>query len=165
MENLDLSTVPREDLEVFAASAMDRLSSLEENLKRLEEQLTVDPEVIDQWREWLATVDGEREKWTETATRLSGELREEKQENARLFQSVKDLTVTLERIHDKAKRSSGEKPRVLDMQRAIADILQQAGAAMVDAYEGVLGWPDEVDTSAPPPQLEESEAETEAEEA
>jgi DNA repair exonuclease SbcCD ATPase subunit len=161
MEKLDLSTVPREDLEAFAADAMQRLESLGDNLQRLEEQLKVDPEVIDQWREWLATVDAEREKWAATSTRLSGELHDEKQHNARLFQHGKDLTVTLERIHDKAKRVSGEKTRTLDLKRAVGEIQQQASAAMVDAYEGFLGWPDEVDTSAPPPQLEEPETEAE----
>jgi archaellum component FlaC len=154
MENVDITTVPREDLEAFAVDAMNRLISLENNLKTLEEQLTVDPEVIEQWREWLATVDGEREKWAATATRLSGEVRDERQENSRLFQTVKDLTVTLERIHDKSKRVSEEGTRTIDLQRTAKEVREQAGAAMVEAYESVLGWPDEVDVS-PSPQLAE----------
>lgn len=157
METLDLATVPREDLEIFVADSMRRMDGLEQNLQSLEEYLKIDPEVIGQWREWLATVDGERERWMETATRLSDELQEEKQENSRLFQVIKDLTVTLERVHDKARRNTLDikNARVLDMRNALLEIRKHTEAAMIESYDGVLGWPDEVDASSPP-QLETS---------
>ncbi len=158
MEDIDLSTVPREELEAFASTTMRRLSDLEESFTKLQEQLRVDPNVIDGWRSWIDTIDKEREKWMETSTRLSTELHHERQENSRFFQHVKDLTVTLERIHDVARRNVGDQARMLDLRRAIVQIAQQAGAAMAEAYESVLGWPDQLQHEIElPPETEDDE--------
>lgn len=147
MENVDLSTVSREQLEEFVTDSMSKLDRLEDAVKTLASQVKIDPEVIEGWRNWIDIVDEERKKWADTATRLDGEKRAEKHENARLFQAVKDLTVVFERIHNIAKRNKGDKPRMLDLKRAIDSICEQAAGAMADAYEEVLGYPEDVDGS------------------
>jgi hypothetical protein len=144
MERLDLSTVPREDLEQFAAESVEKLQRLESSVQQLESQLNVDPDVIDGWRSWVETIDEERKKWSDLATRLDRDNKSRKTENARLFQAVKDLTIVLERIHSIAGRSRGDKVRMLDLKRAVDSIHEQAGAAMADAYEDVLGYPEDL---------------------
>jgi hypothetical protein len=144
MEELNLSTIDREELEAFTAEALVRMNNLESTVQRLEEQLQVDPDVIDGWRDWCATVEDERKKWADTATELERKLKAECKENSRLFQAVKDLTIGMERIHDAARRVKNPKARTLDLKRAIDSIHEQAGAAMADAYEEVLGYPEDV---------------------
>lgn len=144
MESIDLSTVDRDELEAFATEALVRMNSLEGTIQQLEEQLQVDPGVIDGWRDWCATVEEERKKWADVATDLERKLQAERKENSRLFQAVKDLTVGMERIHDAARRVKDPRARTLDLKRAIESIHEQAGAAMADAYEEVLGYPEDI---------------------
>ena len=147
MESIDLSTVGREELEQFAYEAINRMGGLEQSITALESQLQVDPDVIEGWRSWCETVEEERKKWSDMATNLEAKLRAEKRENARLFQAVKDLTVVLERIHNSAGRARGDKARMLDLKRAADSVYEQSGAAMADAYEEVLGYPEDLNSS------------------
>jgi hypothetical protein len=120
----------RDELERFAISAAQAMESLERDNAQLRFDLSttssVDPDVINQWREWLQTVEAEREKWSDLATTKSIENNQLIAENRHMRSVCQAILETLDSIgkiaHDQAdpKRQSITLVRTLEQIRDAA---------------------------------------------
>ena len=97
-----LRTMNKDELIKFAADALetiDRLETLNTQFKHdLEASGSISPEIIWRWREWLDTMDKERDGWATLATKTSEENRNLKNENDHLMARCTNILQVLDRI-------------------------------------------------------------------
>lgn len=97
-----LQAMTKSELIRFAADALktiERLEALNNQFKHdLEASGSISPEIIWQWREWLGTMDKERDDWATLATKTSEENRILKNENERLLGRCTNIIQVLDKI-------------------------------------------------------------------
>jgi len=97
-----LQAMTKEELIKFSANALatiERLETLNTQFKHdLEASGSVSPEIIWRWREWLDTMDKERDGWATLATKTSEENKILKNENDRLLDRCENIIHVLDRI-------------------------------------------------------------------
>lgn len=97
-----LQSMSKEELVKFSADALEtigRLEALNTQFKHdLEASGSISPEIIWQWREWLGTMDKERDAWATLATKTSEENRILKNENEHLLARCTNILQVLDKI-------------------------------------------------------------------
>lgn len=97
-----LQAMNKSELVKFAADALEtieRLEALNNQFKHdLEASGSISPEIIWQWREWLGTMDKERDTWATLATKTSEENRILKNENEHLLARCTNILQVLDKI-------------------------------------------------------------------
>jgi hypothetical protein len=114
-QQIDLISFSRLELENFVKQAMNQLEKFQEEFQKLQEALDisarVDPEVIIGWQEWIETLDTERNKWAQKATRLSEKNTGLQDENQRIFGKLKELIAHIQKINEIAEDNFNDKQR------------------------------------------------------
>lgn len=110
-----LKAMSRDELIAFSTTAMETIERLERSNKQFKEDLeasgTVNVEVIWKWREWLATMDKERDSWAQLATTLSAENKALKAENQKMINRCEGILKMLDDISIYTSiRVDGNKP-------------------------------------------------------
>lgn len=110
-----LQVMSRDELISFSATALETIERLEKLNKQFKEDLeasgTVDVEIIWKWREWLGSMDKERDAWAQLATVLSAENKTLKAENQKMINRCEDILKMLDNVSIYASvRVDGNKP-------------------------------------------------------
>jgi hypothetical protein len=151
-----VSNMARRELRAFAIKAAETLEVLERENARLKDDiqtaLTVDMEVIKNWRGWCATVNEERDKWADTATRLTVENRQLESHIEQLDHVNSSLLKALRNIAERAAADSGKGTTGKTMRGGLEEIQELADGAI--AKHAPQSEPEE-------PELEESPEDTE----
>ena len=120
----------RDELEAFALSAAQAMERLERDNTQLRFDLSttsnVDPDVINQWREWLQTVEAEREKWSELATEKSIENNQLIAENRHMRFVCEAILETLDSIAKLAHDQADPKKQAITLVRTLEQIRDAA---------------------------------------
>ena len=97
-----LMAMSRDDLIKFSTTAIETIERLEGFNKLFKEDLeasgTVDVEIIWKWREWLGTMDKERDTWAQLATMMSAENKALKAENEKMIDRCEEILQMLDSI-------------------------------------------------------------------
>lgn len=132
-----VSTMPRSQLEKFSLQAANTMEELERENEQLKMDIAdvqkIDIEVINGWREWHQTVDEEREKWAEMATRLSTEKQQVEQDYKKAVEVIESLLEVLNAIEATALEHSGHGTKTLDLRAGHKKIVKRVKEA-VDKY-------------------------------
>lgn len=148
--NTAISTMPRTQLEKFALQAANAMEELERENAQLKQDIDdvqkIDIKVIDGWRQWSQTVDEEREKWADTATRLSTEKQEIKEEYENAVETIENILEYLGDIESVAIEHSKEGSKVLLLRTGYKKLLKMI-KEVVDKY-AVVEEESEAETSA-----------------
>lgn len=112
-QQINTTDMTRYDLEQFAWKAAAKLTLLQNKFEELQEALElsarVDPEVLLGWQAWIETLDQERNKWANSATRLSEQNTKLKDENKRIFQKLQELAEQIKQINRIAQENYNDK--------------------------------------------------------
>ena len=126
-----VSNMPSRELRAFAVKAAETLEVLECQNAQLRDDLdtalTVDLDVIKNWRGWCETLDQERDKWSKTATRLSVENTELQEQISQLEGTILTTIETLKNIIDRTNAAaSAPKGKEPQLRTGLADIRKLA---------------------------------------
>lgn len=97
-----LRAMSKEELIVFAANALETIEHLESTNTQFKHDLeacgSISPEIIWRWRDWLDTMDKERDGWATLATKTSEENGILKNENDMLLNRCNKIIQVLDKI-------------------------------------------------------------------
>jgi len=159
--DLAASTMTRKQLEDFsikAAKAMERLESENAKLRQdIDTAKKVDIDVITGWRRWMQTIDEERERWADMATRLSAENQDLKQKISSTEEESGELIRVIESIAEIALSESEDGTNAKGMRKGLKTIEKMA-SNVVRPYSEITGRSQE-DDSRSESDLENEEAE------
>ena len=149
----------RDEVAKFAISAARAMERLEKDNAQLRFDLSttssVDPDVINQWREWLQTVEAERERWSELATAKSIENNNLIAENRHMRFVCQAILETLDSIGKIAHDQADPKKQSITLVRTLEQIRDAAFKDKGSVLQFLL---------QPPPYEDEEEPEHEEEE-
>ena len=133
-----LQSMNKNELVKFAADALttiERLETLNNQFKHdLEASGSISPEIIWQWREWLGTMDKERDAWATLSTKTSEENRILKNENERLLARCTNILLVLDKISIFSNiHVDGNKPPSF-----LIGVIQKIRKAIIDSKSALL---------------------------
>lgn len=132
-----VTTMPRTQLEKFSLQAANTMEELERENEQLKMDINdvqkIDIDVINGWRQWHQTVDEEREKWAEMATRLSTEKQILEQDYKKSVEVIESLLEVLSAIEATALEHSKQGTKTLDLRSGHKKIVKRVKEA-VDKY-------------------------------
>lgn len=140
-----VTTMTRKMLEEFAIRAAEAMESLEQEnaalRSDLDDAMKVDPEVIAGWRRWSQIVDEEREKWADTATRLTEEKLDLKAKLTNALEDSTNLAENIKVIIDRANEDSEEGTNSKAMRKGLVAIAKQ-GETALSSYNNSITSPE-----------------------
>ena len=150
-----LRAMSKDELVTFAANALATIEQLETMNTRFKHDLeacgSISPEIIWRWRDWLDTMDKERDAWATLATKTSEENRSLKNENDMLLNRCDKIIQALDKISVfTSVHVDGNKPPSF-----LVAVLQKVRKTIIDSKSALLEFIiDEpiIETQAQPPE-------------